>query len=139
MTDPIDAAKALVGTYKLCSMKVELDDGTIVERPSTGYIIITPKRFTAIIASNDRKAGSDAVEKAALLDTLVAYTGSYTIEGQKLVTDVDVSWNQSWTGTKQRRTWTFDGKELKLASDPAASPSGPTGSVVARLEWEKIE
>ena len=42
-------------------------------------------------------------ERADLLSTLVAYTGTYRIEGDTWTTKVDVAWNPEWVGTEQVR------------------------------------
>ena len=69
--------QSLVGTYKLLSFTYQIDDGPVQQRyeqAPTGYIIVTPKRFMSVIAAGGRKAGQSAADKAALLDSLVAYT-----------------------------------------------------------------
>src|SRR5207249_6818262 len=38
-----------------------------------------------------------------LLNTLVAYTGTYRLEGDEWITNVDVAWNPEWVGTEQKR------------------------------------
>jgi hypothetical protein len=42
------------------------------------------------------------------LGTLVAHSGTYTTEGDKWTTSVEVAWNPEWVGTKQVRilSWT---------------------------------
>ena len=140
---PITAsAQQVLGTYKLVSFKSTFEDGTSYNLLGTnpnGYAIITPKRFMAVLASSERQPGNTADEKAALFNSLIAYSGPYTIEGSKLVTAVDVSWNQTWTGTKQGRTWTVEGNQLILVTDKAPSVRDPSKLAVARLVWEKVE
>lgn len=104
-----------------------------------GYAIITPKRFMAVLASGERQPGSTVDEKAALFNSLIAFSGPYTIDGSKLITAVDVSWNQTWTGIKQGRTWTIEGNQLVLVTDKSPSVRDPSKLAVARLVWEKIE
>ena len=136
------SAQQLLGTYKLVSFNSIFDDGTsysFVGPNPIGYAIITPKRFMTILTSTDRQPGKTIDEKAALFNSLIAYSGPYTVEGSKLVTAVDVSWNQSWTGTKQGRTWTIEGNQLILVTDKAPSVKDPSKLAVGRLVWEKIE
>ena len=38
-------------------------------------------------------------EKVKLQESMFAYAGTYTADGEKVVHHVDISWNQSWTGT----------------------------------------
>jgi hypothetical protein len=135
-------SQSVVGTYRLVSFESNYSDGTTTEpfgaNPS-GYVIVTPKRFKAALASSNRKAAAHVEDKAALLSALIAYTGTYTIEGNKIITGVDVSWNQAWTGTKQRRTFTVEGDRLTLVSDLAPSAFDPSKTVTARLVWQHVE
>lgn len=132
----------LVGTYKLVSFTSNYSDGTTVDafgKLPVGYTIITPKLFMSVLVSDSRKAGTSTDDKLALYNSQVAYSGPYTIEGTKLITAVDVSWNQAWTGTKQGRTFTVEGNRLTLVTDMAPSVFVPGKSASARLVWEKIE
>jgi hypothetical protein len=136
------SSQQLLGTYKLVSFESTFEDGTkytMLGTNPTGYAIITPKRFMTMLASPERQPGSTPDAKAALLNSLIAYSGPYTIEGSKLITAVDISWNQTWTGTKQGRTWTLEGNQLILVTDKAPSVKDPSKLAVGRLVWEKVE
>lgn len=138
----VASAQQLVGTYKLISFTSDYSDGTTVEafgKLPNGYTIITPKRFMSLLVSDTRKPGTAPDDKLALYNSIIAYSGPYTIDGAKLITAVDVSWNQGWTGTKQGRTFTIDGNRLTLVTDRAPSALEPGKTVSARLVWEKIE
>jgi Lipocalin-like domain len=37
----------------------------------------------------------------ALFDTMFAYSGAYTVESDRVVHHVDLSWNEAWSGTDQ--------------------------------------
>jgi hypothetical protein len=58
---------------------------------------------------------SDA-EKIQLFGTLVAYSGKYVVEGDKVTHKVDVSWNETWTGTDQVRFGKVDGNKLAITT-----------------------
>lgn len=136
------AAQSLVGTYKLISFTSKFDDGTSYEFLGdlpVGYSVITPKLFTSILVSADRKAGNTADAKLALFNSIIAYSGPYTIEGSKLITSVEVSWNQAWTGTKQGRNWSVEGDKLILITDWAPSVKDPSKKASGHLVWQKIE
>ena len=136
------AAQGLVGTYKLISFTSKFEDGTSYEflgALPVGYTVITPKVFTSILVSADRKPGNTADAKLALFNSIIAYSGPYTIEGSKLITHVEVSWNQAWTGTKQGRTWSIDGDKLTLITDWAPSVKDPSKKASGHLVWQKIE
>src|SRR5271167_403498 len=34
---------------------------------------------------------------------MIAYSGAYSLEGNKVTRKIEVSWNQAWTGTNQQR------------------------------------
>jgi hypothetical protein len=136
------SAQSLVGTYKLVSFTADYDDGSSINffgKQPNGYIIITPKTLMALLVSENRKAGTTVDEKAALLNSLISYAGPYRVDGTKLTTDVEISWNQSWTGTKQGRTWSIEGNRLILVTDKAPSIRDPSKMAVGRLVWERIE
>jgi hypothetical protein len=135
-------AQPITGTYKLISFTSDYGDGASVTPfgpQPTGYIIITPKRFMAMLVSDTRRPGATAEDRIALFNSVIAYSGPYKLEGSRLVTDVDISWNQAWTGTKQGRTLTIDGNRLTLVTDRAPSGLDPSRTVSARLVWEKVE
>ncbi len=135
-------AQSLVGTYKLISFTSKFDDGTSYEFLGTqpaGFAVITPKRFTTILTSTDRKPGNNADAKLALFGSMIAYSGPYTVEGSRLIVDVDVSWNQAWNGKKEGRTWSLEDDKLILVSDLAPSVKDPSKMARGHLVWQKIE
>lgn len=136
------AAQSLVGTYKLLSFTSKFEDGSSYDflgANPVGYVVITPKLFTSILVSTDRKPGNTADAKLALFNSIIAYSGPYTVEASKLITDVEVSWNQAWTGTKQGRTWRVEGDKLILVTDWAPSVKDPSKKASGHLVWQKIE
>ncbi len=48
-------------------------------------------------------------------------SGRYRVEGQDFVTVVEVSWNEEWNGTEQRRHFRIDSKRLLIESEPGPS------------------
>ena len=65
-----------------------------------------------LITSSNRKAGADDAERAALHKTMFSYSGKYRVEGDMFITTVDVSWNEAWNGTEQKRQYRFEGDKL---------------------------
>jgi Lipocalin-like domain len=65
---------------------------------------------------------------------MTSYAGTYTIDGSEITHHVDVSWNESWTGTRQKRFARFEGNRVYLSSPP--SPDPVTG--VRTMTWEKV-
>ena len=69
---------------------------------------------------------------------MVAYTGLYTIDGNRLTTRVDVAWNEALKGTDQVRFYRLQGDKLFIESAPAPSANYPEmGPVRGILEWER--
>jgi len=131
---------ALVGVWKLLSYQTEFQDGSpkramFGEHP-TGYIIFTSEgRLMALIEAEGRKTPSTDSERAALLKSLIAYSGTYRVEGNQWITNVDTAWNPAWDGTDQVRTFQIVGNRLMVTStwQPAVNfPGSPPsrGSLV---------
>jgi len=66
-----------------------------------------------------------------------SYTGKYRIEGNDFITTVDVSWNEIWNGTEQRRHDTIEGDKLFIESAPAPSILFPGRTDFRRIVWER--
>src|SRR5262249_53422951 len=124
-------AGPLVGTWKLQSLMLEYQDsGEKVEifgAHPRGYLSYARDcRMYAIVVSDDRKLPSGIVptdeEKIRLFAELTAYAGTYTIEGNRVSHHVDISWNESWTGTTQIRYFKIEGTRLHIRSHPAKDP-----------------
>lgn len=109
----------------------------------SGFITYAPDgRMMVIVVRSDRKkpAGDIATtgEAEALFRSVSSYAGRYTVDGDKLTHHVDVSWNESWTGTKQTRIYKFDGDRVILSTP--ASPDPIDGKMSVRsLVWEKVK
>jgi hypothetical protein len=75
---------------------------------------------------NDRKRPEQVPpsneEKVALFDTMFAYSGRYTVESDRVIHHVDLSWNETWSGTDQVRFCTVDDDTLTYSSAPGKNP-----------------
>jgi hypothetical protein len=81
------------------------------------------------------KATSAEVE--VLFRSMTSYGGTYSIDGNEITHHVDVSWNQSWTGTDQKRVARFEGNRVYLSTQPSVDPI--TGTMSMRtMTWEKL-
>ena len=68
---------------------------------------------------------------------MFAYAGTYTADGDKVIHHVDISWNQSWTGTDLVRFYKLDGNTLTITTARAQSAiDGEEGQFI--LVWEKV-
>ena len=86
------------------------------EKP-TGYAVFTREgRVFFILTGELREPATNDEERAGLLNTLVAYTGTYRVEGNKWITKVDAAWNVEWLGTDQERFFTLSGNRLNVVA-----------------------
>ena len=133
--------QSLVGTYKLVSIVIEVD-GTPRQHMGTaphGYLVITPTHFITFMTAENRKFGTSVDEKAALLDSMVAYAGVYRVEGNKMFQTPDVSFTENLNGKTRVDTFEFSGGRLTLKSDPMPFPRDPSKTYTRLLVLEKIE
>ena len=138
-----DNSKQLIGSWKLTSFTLRIIGEDKPIEPygpdAKGSMIATDSRIMFIITSGNRKRATNVDEKAALLDTLLAYTGKYKVEGDRITTTVDASWNEVYTGAGQNqvRIWKLDGDKLSLRTLEQESAVRPGKRIVASLMWER--
>jgi hypothetical protein len=101
----------------------------------TGYAVFNAEgRVFLILTGGARKPAKTAQERAELFTTLIAYTGTYRVEGDRWTTKVEVSWIPEWVGTEQVRSVTVDGERLQVMSPWRVNPNwadkGMTRSIV---------
>jgi len=133
--------QSLVGTYKLVSQVVEVD-GKLYEpvgKAPHGYLVLTPTHCIYFFTAENRKFGTSAADKAALLDSLVAYAGTYRVEGDKFLQTIEVSFAERENGKTRVTTMELSGNRLTLKTGPIPFPRDPSKTMVSRLVWEKIE
>ena len=136
-----EAAKQLVGSWRLTSWVIEVVGGEAAQpfgpNPK-GRALFTPDGFSAfMIARPDRKPATNDADSAALLKSLMVYTGKFTLDGDKLTTNVDLSWNEILTGTAQVRFFKLEGDKLSIRTAEQASAVYPGKKVVGTLTWER--
>ena len=133
-------AKELIGSWKLVSWQVIVDgqaQDLFGARPKGSLILTENGRAMALTTAENRTAGDSDAERAALHRSMLAYTGRYRVEGDEFVTTVDVSWNEAWNGTEQRRKFRLEGNRLRIDSAPAASLLFPGKVDYRRIVWER--
>ena len=127
------------GVWKLVSYEVEVQatgqKDPVMGKNPTGYVIFTPEgRVWFVLTGEGRKPAKTVQERAELLDTLVAYTGTYRIEADRWITKVEVAWNPAWVGTEQARSFKVDGDRLSVLTPwrimPNWADKGMTRSII---------
>ena len=118
----LNATETLFHVKKACHSFSSVSD-------SLGKIDAALTNLQAHVREQDKNA-----EKAALLNTLVAYTGTYRVEDGKWITKVEVAWNPEWVGTEQVRPYVVDGNQLKVLTPWRTMPNwadkGETRSII---------
>jgi hypothetical protein len=136
----------LLGTWKLKSYVREVAAtgeryNQRGEHPQ-GYLSYSMDgRMYAIITWDNRINPHDVVptdeERIKLYGSMVSYAGTYTMDAEKVIHHVDISWNQSWTGTDQVRFYKLEGNTLTITSALAKSfTDGREGHSI--LVYEKM-
>jgi hypothetical protein len=110
---------AVAGLWKLVSYVVEFQSTGAIEpvmgEHPTGYVNFGDNgRVFFVLTGDGRKPAKTDAERAQLLGTLVAYTGTYRVEGDKWITKVEVAWNPEWIGTEQSRNFKLEGDKLQV-------------------------
>ena len=136
----------LIGTWKLVSaMREEISSGEktpfLGENP-TGFLHYMPDgRMLALITRAGRKppAGNVATasEAEGLIRSMIAYGSKYECVGDEVLHHCDLSGNEKFTGTVQRRRVTLDGDRLTLSPPPSVDPLDGKMSV-RTLTWERV-
>jgi len=140
-------SERLIGTWKLISVKArDLDTGE--ERDAwgpnpKGYINYAPDgRVMVINARGGRtkpKGPAPTPQEAAdLFQGMLAYAGSYSVNGDTVTHHVDVSWNETWTGADMVRIAKFDGDRVHLSTRPTPDPVNGRISV-RTMTWERFK
>jgi hypothetical protein len=140
-----EESNGVIGTWKLVSYEVEVQATgqkvPVMGNQPTGYVTFTADgRVFFVLTGEARKPATTDQERAELLNTLVAYSGTYSLEGEKWTTNVEVAWNPEWVGTKQVRSFKLDGDRLIVLTPwrlmPNWADKGTTRSIVT-LERSK--
>jgi hypothetical protein len=132
---PISAAQAagsIVGTWRLVSLVEEETESKAQHKnfgdDPSGILTYTADGRMSIIFADPKRAApaspkaTDA-EAAQLYRSMVAYTGSYRLEGGKVLVKVDVSWNRAWDGhDRPPITVEINGDRLTYKTAPFVSP-----------------
>jgi Lipocalin-like domain len=136
-----------LGTWALLSMETEdLETGqkhNLLGAHPSGYLTYGPDcRMSAILVKESREGPAALVatdpESIELYRGLIAYAGSYSVDGYKITHRIETSWNQAWTGTTQVSQFSVDGKSLYIRTGPSKSPmTGRQSSTV--FIWARVE
>ncbi len=140
-------AAALVGTWRQIAAVAEalpsrVRRDVMSERP-VAYVMFSPGGRMMLMGVNPNRAkpaGDVPTDEEAryLYHSMIAYAGTYRVSGNEVVYDLDISWNQLWTGTKQLRYWEIRDGRLVISTPEFIDPF-IGGRSIHRITWEKIE
>jgi len=136
----------IAGVWELKSYRRRyLDTGEVrSDMLPHAYILYTPGGFMmSITVEENRKPPAGGAltdeERIRLFNSIVsAYSGRYTVQGNKVIHTVDISWNEAWTGSEQVRYFKVEGDKLTIETAPRTT-STDNREVVNTLEWERVE
>jgi hypothetical protein len=142
------AADELYGTWKLVSWKRTIvatgETSDVFGKAPQGYLIYgRDGRMLCIMTSENRPNIPDATkmtdkDKVVLYNSIIAYGGTYTFDGKNLKVKVDISWNESWNGTFQERTITFDGNRIIQTAPPTVGALDGKLRALVNV-WERVK
>jgi hypothetical protein len=137
---------SIVGVWKLTSFtRKDVETGQVTnvfgEQP-VGYLTYTKAgRIFAFLVGTDRKPPASTEpsdnERAELFKSMVGYTGTYKVDGGKIVVRADASWIQSWTGIDRTQNAEIIGNHLTITATLKSPRDGR--EVLVSNVWERVE
>jgi hypothetical protein len=137
----------LIGTWTLVSaVREEIPSGEKSDQMGPnphGFLTYGPDgRMIALLVRRDRTAPANGratpAEADALFRSMLSYAGPYTFDGREVIHHVDISWNESFTGSLQRRFVAFEGEVLKLSTPQSLDPIDGKLSV-RTMTWKRVK
>jgi Lipocalin-like domain len=125
----------LVGAWKLISCfleDIEIKEQKLVwgEHPN-GYIVLTSTgRWIVIQTAEGRHTPQTDEDQIGAFRSMLAYSGKYRIDGNKIIIKVDIAWDEAWNGTEQVRYFRIEGNRLYIEAVP--QPCANFGGKVMR-------
>jgi hypothetical protein len=143
---PAQAADDLPGAYKLVvEQRTIVDTGEIVPvKNPQGYIssgadgrmmVLIVRQARPKLASIETTTDQ---ERADLLRTVTAYAGIYKFDGSKIEQHIELSMNETWSGTTQVRFIKRDGDRL-VYTTPQFHFHTDGKMSINTLIWEKVK
>lgn len=136
----------LEGTWSLVTWRRVAADGTVTHpfgEEATGALTYTGDGRMAVVMTaggrarmdGDDPLGGEVEQRAALYSTCLAYVGSYEQEPDAVVHHLEESLFPNWSGTEQRRSVTWQDRDLVLRTPPM---TGPAAGTVNELVWRRL-
>ncbi len=138
----------LYGTWRLVSLTRQViatgETSDLLGKAPQGFINYGPDGRVLVIIVAEKRPKPTVIEKMTdqerveLFKTMLAYGGTYKYDGKTVTHQIDISWNENWTGTSQVRNVKLEGRRLILSTNPA--PNALDGKVgISVLTWERVQ
>ena len=140
-----DVNQQLVGSWKVLAYRSQLEGQSNWTEPlgpnPKGYVVLDARR--AIHADCHRirpQAPTNDADRVALLGSMNAFSGRYTVDNDQLHITVDTSWAEAHTGERQKqvRFFKLEGDKLTWRTPPQiGARSVAAGAVQGKVvtEW----
>ena len=138
----------LYGTWRLVSFTQEVvatgEKTDIFGKAPRGFLSYSRDgRMSVILAKAGRPKPTDLAkvtneERVELFKTMVAYGGTFKFDGKTVTHHLDISWNETWTGSAQVRHVRLEGDKIYISTNPMPRPEDGK-LVIGVLIWEKIK
>ena len=133
---------AIVGSWELSGWYQQSPDGSreaLFGAHPRGRLTYTADGVVhAFMAAEGRpqpKSEDIAIaDQIRLFQTMIAYSGTYRVDGDRIWHFVDMSWNQVWTKSEFIRYFELFGNQLRILTSPASEDADGT-SIVYVAEW----
>ncbi|WP_374296745.1 lipocalin-like domain-containing protein [Sphingomonas sp.] len=140
--------EALYGAWRLVSeRRTILETGETVDtapdNAPSGYISYSRDgRFLGLIVRGTRPRATDIAaitddQGTQLFRSMISYGARFEFDGYTVVHHIDISWNETWTGTTQVRDVSRDGDRLIYRTRPAPHYIDGKPSI-GILVWERV-
>jgi hypothetical protein len=132
----------LVGTWKLVACVMEdVESGRkepLWGEDPNGYLVLTPSgRWIVVQTAQGRTSPRTDEQRWAAFRSMLAYSGKYRTEGDKVIIDVDIAWDESWNGTEQVRRFRIESGRLHIEAEPQPYPNFGGRVMRGILSWAR--
>ena len=143
-TSSPEAREGLVGTWNLVSCLMEdLNTKERVpvwgERPNGRLVLTDNGQWLVVQTAEGRKAPQTNDDRSAAFRSMLAYGGRYRAEGRTITINVDIAWDESWTGTQQVRFYSVEGDLLHIEAAPQRYANLGDKLMRGILTWQRVE
>jgi hypothetical protein len=139
-------ADSLVGVWSLVAVEFRTASGKLLlpfGPDPAGQLVITKAGHLALQVMDNRRPrfasgdalGSTVQERATAMQGFSAYSGTYRVEGDRLLIHITTSLFPNWVGQVEERTFLFRGKQLLIRTKSVLAGGE---EVSADVIWKQV-